>query len=180
MSKKHQYQLFFSGLTSDNHSFEYQITDDFFDFFPESTIKRGRLHVGVELNKKDQVYILDFQVNGFVCLPCDRCLEEFEQNLNINQRLYVKFGHQTTDVSDVDDTMVLPFEASEIDLRQHLYDYINMALPLRWVHPEDKNGNPTCNPQALELLNKYLETNDSNPQEIDPRWSELQKLIKKN
>jgi uncharacterized protein len=45
------------------------------------------------------------------------------------------------------------------------------------VHPEDKNGKSTCDPEMLEKLRKHVVIIDS---EADPRWNELKKLINNN
>jgi len=44
-------------------------------------------------------------------------------------------------------------------------------LPIKKVHPEDNDGNSTCNPKVIKKLE---ELENQNP--IDSRWNELKKL----
>ncbi len=57
--------------------------------------------------------------------------------------LHVDFGKETSDLSDVDDWMVISYKESQIDLTKHFYDYINLQVPLKKVHPNDEYGKTT-------------------------------------
>jgi uncharacterized metal-binding protein YceD (DUF177 family) len=51
-----------------------------------------------------------------------------------------------------------------------------LALPIRKIHPDDSNGNSTCDPVMLKKL-EDLRVEES---ENDPRWDELKKLMNNN
>ena len=55
-----------------------------------------------------------------------------------------------------------------------IYETICLALPHRIVHPDDENGNSTCNPEVLKKLESMSQT--EKPQEIDERWAALKDL----
>jgi uncharacterized metal-binding protein YceD (DUF177 family) len=67
----------------------------------------------------------------------------------------------------------LPHGENELDLQQHLYEFIMLALPIKRVHPNDEEGNSTCDPVMLKKLDELIV--DEEPG-TDPRWDELKKL----
>ena len=77
------------------------------------------------------------------------------------------------------DILILPIDEHELDLQQHLYEFICLALPIKRIHPDDKSGNSTCDPDMLKRL-KELIIEDENENENDPRWDELKKLMNNN
>jgi uncharacterized protein len=90
-------------------------------------------------------------------------------------RLLVKFGKE---IDDEDPEIIsLSADEHELDLQQLLYEYIYLALPIKRVHPDDADGNSTCDPAMLKKLNELIVEEET---ENDPRWDELRKLINDN
>ena len=93
--------------------------------------------------------------------------------------MYIKFGAEAEELND--DVIVLPLEDNQINVAQYLYELIILGLPIKHVHPDDENGNSTCNPEMLDKLNEYLvdevDEDEEVNQPIDERWSELKKLL---
>ena len=118
-------------------------------------------------------------VKGTVELMCDRCLDQYNQRVKNKNNLLVKFGIETEELSD--DLIVLPLDEYQINIAQYLYELIILGLPIKHVHPDDKNGNSTCNPEMLKELEQYLvdtaPINNENVQVVDERWNELKKLL---
>jgi uncharacterized metal-binding protein YceD (DUF177 family) len=127
----------------------------------------------VTLEKEDGMLKLDFTIQATVTLPCDRCLEEMEMYVEGYNELIVKFGEGEEEESE--DVIVLPVKAHEIDVSQYIYEYITMLIPLRNVHPDDENGNSTCDPEALKELEKY-EHHEHEQKPQDPRWDVLKNI----
>jgi uncharacterized metal-binding protein YceD (DUF177 family) len=48
-----------------------------------------------------------------------------------------------------------------------------VSVPLRCVHPEDKNGKSACNQETINKLSIKQEAR------FDPRWAALEKLKNK-
>ena len=65
----------------------------------------------------------------------------------------------------------------KLDLKQHFYEFIYLALPIKRVHPDDKSGNSTCDPDMLKKLNEHIVEEEP---DNDPRWDELKKLMNDN
>ena len=98
--------------------------------------------------------VLDFNYEGWVRLMCHRCLEEFDFPLVGDNRLLVKWGTHTEEESD--EIITIASGESELDVSQYIYEYINLTIPLRTVHPDDADGNNTCDTETLRILDKHL------------------------
>jgi uncharacterized protein len=80
-------------------------------------------------------------------------------------------------LTDIDDTMVLSRSEDKIELAKHFYDYILLNMPIQRVHPEDEDGESTCDPEMIEKIEKYeAGENESESKETDPRWDKLKGL----
>jgi len=168
------YNIEFRGLREDKHSYNFTITDDFFNKFEESEIKKGKVLIDVEMNLGKDLIILSISLKGDVEIQCDRCLDYFFQPISYKTKLFVEFGYENSDISDVDNKITISEKEDKIVLDKHFYDYIHLSLPYQRFHPEDKNGNSTCN---TEMLNKLEELSTKKEEkEIDPRWDKLKNL----
>jgi uncharacterized protein len=172
-----QYIIGFRGLKEGVHDFEYSVTDSFFKQYEDSEIQQGNLEVKVKLDKKPQMLVLDFNIQGKVSVMCDRCLEYFYLPVEYDGVLYVKFGESTYEQSD--DVIVLSIEESEIDLSQYIYEFINLSLPFRRVHPVTKKGKSLCNPEMIEKLKQFTIDQEANDK-TDPRWDGLKNIFFNN
>lgn len=171
--KPEKYRLKFRGLSKGKHDFVFQITDDFFSNYPESEVKKGEVEVKVEMIMSNDVITLNFKMKGSLYIQCDRCLEFFYLPMKYKSVLYVESGDYNSDLSDVDNTIMISHKENEIVLDKHFYDYIHLSLPVRRIHPDDANGNSTCDPEMLEKL-EIFEPKDNNA--INPEWDKLKDL----
>jgi len=168
------YSIEFRGLSEGKHNYDFTITDNFFNNFEESEIKKGNVLINIEMIFIKDLIILNISLKGDVEIQCDRCLDYFYHPISYKTKLFVEFGSENSDISDVDNKIIISEKEDKIVLDKHFYDYIHLSLPYQRFHPEDKNGNLTCN---IEMLNKLeeLSTNENN-KEIDPRWDKLKNL----
>ena len=150
MNRLSEYIIPFGSCSNGLHLFEFELTDKFFALFPDSEAQKAAVSVQINLLKQERQLQLDFQLSGTVILPCDRCLEEYEQPVTGDFTLYAKFGHGNNE--EEFDVVWLPFEAYQIDVSQYLFEYVILSLPLRKVHPDKRGGKPGCNPEMLDLL----------------------------
>jgi uncharacterized protein len=167
-----QFVIPFGGLKPGNHHFVFGIDDTFFKHFEYSEIKEGKITVDIDLEKEEKVLVFSFSFNGKVILPCDRCFEPMELAISGSDRLVVKFG--TAYYEENEDLQIIPEGESNFDVSPFIYEYVNLLVPFRRVHPDDENGNSTCDPEILKKLD-YL----SEKHEPDHRWDALNDLLKK-
>ena len=169
------YTIGLSVLKEGPHTIDFEIDNKFFENFEESEIKEGSLLAKIELEKRSSHVDLFIRISGNVKVCCDRCLEMFFYPVESESRLLVKFGKKIDDTDP--DILSLTTDDHELDLKQHIYEYIHLALPIRRVHPDDHNGNSTCDPAMLKKLRELIVEEES---ENDPRWDELKKLMNDN
>ena len=152
MKRSPEYIIPFSSYSNGLHKFEFELVDAFFAQYPESEIQQAKVQVKVDLIKQERQLEFVFTLDGWVMMPCDRCLEEYEQPISGEFNLYGKFGSGNSD--DELDVVWLTNESSQIDLSQYLFEYVVLSLPLRKVHADLPDGKPGCNPEMLDLLKK--------------------------
>ncbi|MBP5474449.1 MAG: DUF177 domain-containing protein [Bacteroidales bacterium] len=168
------YTIPINGLKNGYHTFEFDIDDEFFEHFEESEVKKGNLTVFIESEKNTSFMDMAITIKGYVEVLCDRCLEPFNQAISCENDLLLKFGDN--EIDDDPDVMTISKDEGEFDLSQIFYEYIILALPIKRVHPDDAEGNSTCDPEMLEKLSEHL--SNSEEQIDDPRWDALKKLKK--
>ena len=177
MNQRSKYGIVYQGLSEGKHEFEFDVDDKFFEALEYSEIKKGKLKAQVVLNKKPTFLELDFRIDGYVELMCDRCLEDYKQPVSFEGTLYVKFTDK--DVEFDEDVMCLSPSENELDISHYIYESINLSIPLKRVHPDDENGDATCDPEMLEKLNNY-KVEESAEESVDPRWEGLRNLMENN
>ena len=169
MNRLKEYNIQFVGLEPGNHQFEFEVKDSFFEHFEFSLIQHGQVQVTVNLEKMERMMIFDIGIEGDVLVTCDRCTNEFNFPVSDTQRLIVKLG--TEYVEESEDVVVIPETEYKFDLSPYIYEFIHLALPARLLHPDDEDGNSTCDPDMLRLLETLTPT-----ESMDPRWEALKKL----
>jgi uncharacterized metal-binding protein YceD (DUF177 family) len=161
----------FKGLSMGKHHYDFVVADSFFRDFEFPEIRTGNVSLSLELEKEASMLAFEFHLEGSVFLPCDRCLEEYEQPLNGDFRLIVKMGETFQELSD--EMVEIPAMEARFDLGQYIYEYIQLMLPLKKVHPDDEDGNSTCSTEMLKKLENHIQ------QDTDPRWDALKNLKNK-
>lgn len=166
----------------DTQSFEYELGNDFFADVEGPEVQRGKIKALVQAKHAAASYELQFNLNGIIYIPCDRCLDDMEHEVNVEEKLHVKLGDEYREEDD--DTLIIP-EPGELNIAWLLYEFIALTIPLKHVHPYGK-----CNKEMSAQLHKMsahipeLEEDDEMPpyedddtdKPTDPRWDALKKL----
>ncbi len=163
-----EYIIPVAGLSLGDHHYTYKIDNTFFDSFEYFDVDKGLLDLSVELVKESNLLDFKFQFKGYIELKCDRCLDKFNISVENSFRLIVNYGDKFEEISD--EIITIPATQNNVDLSQFIYEYINLMLPIKNVHPDDDDGNSTCNEEMMAHLNKYSE------QKNDPRWDALKNI----
>jgi uncharacterized metal-binding protein YceD (DUF177 family) len=173
VNRLREYHIQFVGLEPGNHLFEFEVNETFFEHFEFSQIQHGNVHVTVNLNKLERMMSFNISIDGEVLVTCDRCTNEFTMPVSDSQQLIVKLGTEFMEESE--DVVIIPETEYKFDLSTYIYEFIHLSLPARIIHPDDENGNSTCDPEMLRLLENLAPTHT-----IDPRWEMLNKLKNEN
>lgn len=196
------FRIPFVGLKIGTHPYEFEVDKSFFEGVEYSLISDGKVHVNLELEKKETMMIGEFAIEGSVNTTCDRCNDPLELPISGTYRVVYKFGNE---ISDDENLIVLPEETYELDIAPQLYEFMCVSLPTRLLH---KPGE--CNEEMMALYNQHIinagepdedelddwdeddedtdwddggDEDDDDPEDdggsdkpIDPRWSVLKNL----
>ncbi len=168
MKNKTEYIIPIKGLALGEHHYTYKIDDSFFKNYEYFESYKGLLTLSLDMVKESNLIDFKFHFKGHINLKCDRCLDEFNLNIEDNFRLIVNYGDKYEEISD--EIITIPNNESNVDLTQYVYEYVNIMLPIKKVHPEDEFGNSTCNQEMVDRLYNYSE------QKKDSRWDALKNI----
>ncbi|MBD79103.1 MAG: hypothetical protein CL840_09305 [Crocinitomicaceae bacterium] len=167
------YEIQFTGLKLGTHSFQFELSNKFFEFFKNqdqelSLVDGGNILVQLELEKKETMLVLNFSINGQVDVACDRCMERLSTSISSTNRIIGKFSDEET--WNEDEIIHISSSAYKVDIKELLYEFICLAIPAKNVHSDGE-----CNPEMIKKLNEYRYSNDDE-EKIDPRWDKLKNL----
>ena len=162
------FQIKFTGLATGIHKYSYQLDDTFFQKFDFSEVYNTQFAVELELDKRENMLVLNYSVKGTGSCPCDRCGDDYTLEVDTDDKLIVKLSG---DDLDEDGIITLPPEEFEIDVSQAFYETIVVNFPLRRTH-----NKKDCNPAVIKKLEELEREVEDNSEDIDPRWSQLNNL----
>ena len=164
----------FSGLKLGSYDFKFELDDDFFSGYGNENLQKGKVVFNVLLEKKEKMMKFEADFSGTLNSFCDRCLKPLDIPISGHETLYVEFSDEPQE-SDDDNIIILPQSEYEIDLSQFLYECVATAVPMRNVHPDDENGNPTCDAEMLKYISTEEESQDAEAVS-NPIWDKLKEL----
>lgn len=167
-----EFNIKFAGLKNGKHEFDFTISNKFFEDLDYSEIREGELTAKMEMEKSETMLVLQFDITGGIETTCDRCAVGFTYPIHSERRIIIKLGNETLEESD--EVMVIPRTEHSIDVRQFIYEFISLELPVRKTACNDEENSPLCDKSVIE---KFDIENEEN-KEVDPRWEALKKLSK--
>ncbi len=160
------------GLEPGEYHYDFVVEDAFFEQFAFQDIHHGKVMLSLDIEKESRLMVLMFRFEGNVQLICDRCLDAYTQPLKGNFRLIVKYGEKMEEISE--EMVTIPYEDSYFDIAQYVYEFIQLMIPMKRIHPDDEDGNSTCNIEMLEKIENFEKA------KTDSRWDALKEIkIKK-
>jgi uncharacterized metal-binding protein YceD (DUF177 family) len=174
VEKRNAYQINYLSLPLGKHEFEFIINDSFFESFEYGEIRKGNVKVRVLFEKKIKMSILDFNLDGFVNVECDRCLDEIAIPVKGEFRLVAKESTESTEQdNENEDLIVLPPNEHFIELKNHIHEFIHLLLPMHRECADTPKGK--CNEETETFLKK-INIKNSDGSETDPRWDALKNI----
>ena len=178
MKKLAAFTIPFVGLKQGKHFFDYQINKEFFEHFDYDEFHDADVKVDLLFEKKATMMELVFKASGVVKVDCDLTSETYDQPIEGDLLIVVKFGDEFND--DNEELLILPHGEFQINVAQFIYELIVLSVPLKRVHPGVLDG--SLESEVLEKLEelspKEADIEDSeNGEDIDPRWNKLKNLL---
>ncbi|KAA6339484.1 hypothetical protein EZS27_012588 [termite gut metagenome] len=154
MGKFDAYKIDLKGMQANSAVYEFMLDSFFFTHIDSPEVQKGKVKVTVTVKKVSAAFELNFQTKGVVWVPCDRCLDEMEQEVeSLNDKLIVKFGREYAEESD--NLIIIPEKEGGINVAWFIYEFIVLAIPMKHVHLPGK-----CNKTITSKLQKHLKTDD--------------------
>ena len=151
-------KLDLNGLNDGLTSLSFDLDDSFFDAVEAPEVSKGKVHVDIDIVRTDgDFFSLAFRGNGMVIVPCDRCLEDMEVDIDTCNDLTVLSADR---YEDADDVIYVEQDRKELDLWPFIYDFIALAIPLTHSHTEGQ-----CNPDMEARLSQYMVTRQEDSEE---------------
>jgi len=170
------YTIPFVGLKIGEHHFDYQIGNSFFEHFEYDEFNTVDVKIDLKFDKKSTFFELLFSAKGSVNVNCDITNEPYDQAIDDNFKLVVKFGDEYNDENE--EILIVAHGEYEINIAQYIYELIILAVPIKRVHPGIEDGTLQSDILSkLEELSPSEEQKTKSSEDIDPRWDNLKKLL---
>lgn len=191
MGKFKLYNIDLKNLTPGVHEFEYLLENKFFVDIDGDLVQKGKVKVNLTVKRSTMMFEMNFQIDGVVMVPCDRCLDDMEMPIDTHNRLVVKFGKEYAEEND--EVVIIPEDEGSINIAWFLYEFIALAIPMKHIHAPGK-----CNKTMSSKLKKHSAKSttdedefddgdmddddvslddDDMPTTTDPRWDGLKGLL---
>lgn len=131
------------------------------------------LSVEIHFVKQQNLHTLSLKMKGTISVACDRCLDVFALPIEMNQEMIVKIGEKDDELADAENVMVISAEETEFGISPILYEMIMLSIPLKKIHPNEKD----CNPEVVSYL-KQSKKSKQKEEKTDPRWDSLKNMFK--
>ena len=169
MGKFDKYNVDLKGMKAVSLDLEFNLDNAFFADIDGEEFQKGAVNAKVTVKKNKDVFDFRFVLAGRVTVPCDRCLDDLDIEVDAENTLRVKLGDEYADEGDI---VVIPEQEGDFNLAWYLYELIALALPLKRVHAPGK-----CNHEMTGKLKMHShEAEEDGEQDIDPRWAGLKNL----
>lgn len=179
MRQHKAFEIAFVGLKNGIHHFTWQIDDVFFASFSPPDFQDSDLTVQMDMDKKENFFLLDFEITGSIRLNCDRCGDLFEMAIWDKFSMVVKRVSNPSEMENTDDDPNVAFislHESILNVAKWIYEFALLSIPMQRIHPNDENGKSTCNPAVLKKLDKMKKNRDTND---NPIWKGLEQFRNK-
>jgi uncharacterized metal-binding protein YceD (DUF177 family) len=173
-----QFYIDILNLSNKKHEFEFVGDDSFFVLFEQSLIQKGSFNAKLTIDKSETMMQLFFQIKGVVELICDRTLEPFDYPLELDQKLILKYGEETQELTD--EIEIISRDAQRINVAQYIYEFIGLAIPMKKIHPKLAGETYTESEDGILVYSSQpgagLDSITEEEENMDPRWQALKKL----
>lgn len=149
--------------------YQFEVDNSLLELFESDLSNELSLMVQVTIEKIGGGVLAHFDLDGYIYIPCDRCLETYKYD--IKKAFEIAYLFDDKHKNQFDDVVIIDEKQQSIDVSQELFDYITLEIPMRKVVDESIH-------KCDEKVMKYLEGKSKEEEsEIDERWSKLKELL---
>ena len=149
------YKIDLKNMRTDVAEYQFALDDAFFEAVEGTLVKSGKADADLKIRESGGAYVFTFHIKGTVHVPCDRCLDDMDVEIETERMLTVKLGDEYADEGDM---MILPYEDAILNVAWIIYEFIVLEVPLTHVHEPGH-----CNVEMMEALAAHLVTSSEKP-----------------
>ncbi len=151
MKRLVEFTLPIKGLKIGVHEYDFHIGRSFFSEFEASPVADGDVDVHVTLDRRSDMLVFDFDIEGTVKTECDRCLAEIDLPIEGSEQLIFKFSEQASEPDD--DLVFIHPETSELNLSNYVYEFVVLSIPMvRTIEDCEDEPDAPCDFSMLERI----------------------------
>lgn len=158
------YLIPLNGLASGRKEFLWNAGKMFFEDFGNEEMLDADLEIEAEAEKSGKEVHVDCRISGTVTVLCDRCMDELVLPVDTEAKISVRYGEAPDEIpeegeADGDREIVwIGTMETELDMRQLIYDYVCLSLPMQRFHEDGE-----CNPATVEVLSHGIKVSGEHP-----------------
>jgi len=149
------YAIPIQGFKLGVHHLQYTIDGSFLRLFEESPVEDCNIRIELQLEKRADMLLLDFELEGTVKAICDRCTALIDMPVADVRQLIVKYGNEEED--EEDEVVFISRETSIFNVAKYLYEFTVLALPITNIFDCENTAEPPCNRDILKFLEQESE-----------------------
>lgn len=153
------YKVDLASKSDGHYEQDFKIGKEFFENMENSDVQAADVHVHMDMEKKNDTYDCTFHCTGTLQVPCDRCLDPMDLDVDTTYHVVVKYGD---DYDDGDNLLIIPYSNTYLNVSYMLYDTLLLTIPLRHVHAPGK-----CNRAMLETLRRHRGARDDDEESME-------------
>jgi len=154
------YKIPLKTLAPGVHTYEYELDRKFFEDIDGEEVRKGDVKVILNVRRASSSFELNFDIEGVIKVPCTRCLDDMNLDVDTESRLIVKFGSEYSEESD--EIVIIPEVEGEINIAWFLYEFIALTIPIKHVHPRGE-----CNRTVSSKFKKHQAVSADDEQDED-------------
>lgn len=183
VKEQSRYNINIYGLEDKSYEFDYELGPEFFEEVPQELIQKGNFTVHLVLDKSSTMLQLRFTMKGSAELTCDRSLEVFDEPVDTEGKMILKFGDHDEDITE--EISIINRNRTRINVAGYIFELIALALPMKKIHPdlrEQYQGDDQEDDTEMLVYSSEKRENENSEAangKVDPRWEALNKLKEK-
>ena len=142
-----QYIISLPTLGEGHHEYEMRVDGSFFAARGNDDVKEADVIAYVDLDVRHGAYKIGMTCQGWIEIPCDRCLDPMRLDVDDDYDVTVRYGEE---YDEKDDLITIPEDETDFDLAPLIADTVLLSIPLRHVHPDGQ-----CNPEMEEIMSRH-------------------------
>lgn len=180
MNALRNYDINIVGLENKRYEYDFTSDDAFFAALEQDLISTGTVRTHLTLDKSETMIRLDFHITGIVEQTCDRSLDGYDQPVDTQQMMLLKFGDHNEELSD--EIELIERNTATINVARYIFEFLSLSLPMKRLHPRFRDEEDLDDESNGKLIYRTDPDDETDPSgddsvpNIDPRWAALRKL----